>query len=657
MRATKRQIDMLRYLNDCGDVKLKQLCAVLGVTTQTVRTELASLENLTASANVTVHLTPGNIVVVEGSQNLPNLLTELLSDAAMGSDELIELYLLFSDGFVTMQEVADALHVSKSLIEKRVARLKSQDEFAVKTERRLGIAYGGTLYDRVRRCVDLLMPSVPGIDFLMELAVVEGEGIPVFEGLSRKRIEAAMAFARELRSDANESLTDDAYRRLLLSAMFLLTDGAPGSTDPALFEMSVDVATPQLFDLDGPLVQLASLPDALPYRRRVEKAAQDSRAAFTESQLRYLTGLMASVRKSRKLDLDEVSQEMDSFVLETIGEIATKLAVDLRGDRKLRQGLSLHIYTTVIRRDNVETVLDPYQEQEIKHRYPLGFEMATIAATRISEEYDYLPSETEIVYLALHFQVAIERQLADRREMTAAVVCHYGQAAANLIAEKVGRLFPTLAIKAVLSLQDYLDIDETFDIVLATERIPPTTAEVIYVSPALRGNELDRIRACINDRIVSNMIQKRIQEADVLEIPAGYTREDTLHLLVDHLIGLGAVDADFYDSVAAREEISPTSLNCIAVPHGNPDIIKESHLVVGRSADGVDWGDARVSCVFLFACSRDILGERPAVFSRFYRRLASLDKQGVIDDLKTVPADMFRQKLVSLMSDSQQSYR
>lgn len=144
MRASKRQIDMLRYLNDCGDVKLKQLCAVLGVTAQTVRTELASLEKLTVSANVTVRLTPGNIVMVEGPQNLPNLLTELLSDAAMGSDELLELYLLFSDGFVTMQEVADALHVSKSLVEKRIARLKSQDGFAIRTERRLGIAYGGT---------------------------------------------------------------------------------------------------------------------------------------------------------------------------------------------------------------------------------------------------------------------------------------------------------------------------------------------------------------------------------------------------------------------------------------------------------------------------------------------------------------------------------
>lgn len=650
MKPTKRQIDILRYLNDCGEVELKQLCTVLGVTSGTVRTELHALEDITAPAGVSIHLTPGNVVTVEGAHNLPNLLAELVSEAVIGTDELIHLYLIFADGFVTMQEIADALHVSKSLIEKRVARLKTDSAMPIKSERRLGVAFGGTPYERVTTCVDLLLPYIPGVDFLMELAIIEGEGIPVFEGLSRKRIEAGVSFARELRSDANESLTDDAYRRLLLTSVFLLSDGAPGTDDPAMFEIGVDAATPQPFDLDGSLVQLASLPDALPYRRRVEKAARDSRASFTESQLRFLTGLMASVRKSRKLDLDEVAQEMDDFVLELLGNISDSLAVDLRSDRKLRQGLSLHIYTTVIRRDNVPTVLDPYQEQEIKHRYPLGFEMATVAANKIDATFGYRLSETEIVYLALHFQVALERQLSDRREMTAAVVCHYGQAAANLISEKVGRLFPTLRIKAVLSLQDYLDCNDSFDVVLATERIPPTSAEVIYVSPALRGNEVDRICQCVNDRIDTDMIAKRIEEADVIDLPEGIDRDGVLRLMVDHLVALGAVDEDFYDSVRAREELSPTSLNCIAVPHGNPEIIRESHLVIGRAPTGVDWGDANVSCIFLFACSVVILSEHASVFSKFYRRLASLDKQGVISDLNRVPAEMFRQKLIQVMS-------
>ena len=146
------------------------------------------------------------------------------------------------------------------------------------------------------------------------------------------------------------------------------------------------------------------------------------------------------------------------------------------------------------------------------------------------------------------------------------------------------------------------------------------------------------------------MIAKRIEEADVIDLPEGIDRDDVLHLMVDRLVALGAVDEDFYDSVRAREELSPTSLNCIAVPHGNPEIIRESHLVIGRAPAGIDWGDARVSCVFLFACSVVILSEHASVFSKFYRRLASLDKQGVISDLNRVPAEMFRQKLIQVMS-------
>ena len=280
--------------------------------------------------------------------------------------------------------------------------------------------------------------------------------------------------------------------------------------------------------------------------------------------------------------------------------------------------------------------------------------MASIAARRIEERYGYLPSETEIVYLALHFQVAIERLTASQRAITAAVVCHYGQAAANLIASKLERLFPLLEIKRLFSLQDYLASDEHFDLVLATERIPAANAEVIYVSPALRGNEIDRVRAYMNDRIADDMVVKRVRESDVLDISGCKTSDEVLHLLVDHLQALGAVGPEFYDSVAEREKISATNLNHIAVPHGNPELIRESHLVIGRSRDGIPWGDSTVNCVFLFACSIDILREKATVFSKFYRRLASLDRQGTIDELKGVPAELFRQQLIQIMTEGKE---
>lgn len=652
MRPSKRQIDILRYLNDCGETEMRQLCAVVNVTAATLRSEIQAINEMVAGEGISLSINPGAIVCVDGAQNLPSFLANCASETPFEPDELIALYAVVTGEPTSLQAVADALHMSKSYVEKRVAELKKMPVAHIATDRRLGLTFSGTPYERATQFAEMLLPHLSGLNFLLELGELEQEGVPVFGGLSRKRIEAASAFAKDLRQNQNESLTDDSFRLITLYATFLLSDDAPGAHDPAPYTSNLDAAKPGTFDLDGPLVQLAALPDAMQYRNRVMQAAYSAHANFSESQIRLLTGLMASVRKSRKLDIDAVAQDMDEFVLEMLANVNNLMGVDLRGDRALRQGLALHIYTTVIRRDTVAVVLDKYQEREIKNRYPLGFEMASFSAQFINEKYGYMPSETEIVYLALHFQVAIERQMSDQRRMAAAVVCHYGQAAANLIAEKISRLYPMLEIKRIFSLQDYLDSNETFDIVLATERIPETSAEVIYVSPALRANEIERVRTVVNDRAVDITLEKRIREADVIDISACKTKEEVIRLLVDHLEAMGVAGPDFYDSVIERENVSSTNLDYIAVPHGNPEIIHESQLVIGRTREGIEWGDSTVNCVFLFACAIDLLKERATVFSKFYRRLATLDKQGTINDLKGVPAEMFRQQLIKIMTDT-----
>ena len=642
MKLSERQTGILRHLNDCGDTSVQRLCDLTDVTAQTLRSELQHLSGHLEGSGVSISLLPGNIVHIEGAENLPAVLMEAQKGDILGADEQIELYLLLSCGFVTMQQLADSLHMSRSFAEKRIAALRHDGTFPIKAERRLGIRYDGTGYERVKCFLDLMFPCVPGISFLDELSGVEELGIPVLRGISRNRIEQAQRFAQELRTDRFESLTDDSYRRLLLATFFLLNDDAPGK------------GTDTREELSGPLTQLALLPDAARYRRRIDATCDELGMELASQQIDYLTGLMASLRKSHSLDVDEVSQDMDAFVLDILNRINDSLAVDLRSDRELRQGLSLHIYTTVIRRDAIDMVLEPYEEQEIRHQYHLGIEMASLAARAIEERYDYRLSETEIVYLALHFQVAIERLTESQRKVTAVVVCHYGQAAANLIAGKLERLFPLMDIRHVFSLQDYLACDETFDLVLATERVPETSAEVIYVSPALRGNEIERVRTFMNDRIADDMIAKRVREADVLDISGCKTSDEAVRTLVDHLSAMGAVAPEFYDTVVEREKISSTNMNHIAVPHGNPELIYESHLVIGRSRAGIPWGDSNVNCVFLFACSIDILREKTTVFSKFYRRLASLDKQGTIDELKEVPAELFRQQLAHTMTDGKE---
>ena len=275
MRLSARQIDILRYLNDCGDTNVQRLADLVDVTAQTLRTELTALTGLLEGTGVSLSLLPGNVVHIDGAENLPAVLMEADGSGCLAPDEQIELYLLVDGGFVIMQRLADDLHTSRSYTEKHVAALRRDGSFPIRAERRLGIRFDGTPYQRVKRFMELMLPHVPGVDFLEELSRVETDGVPVLHGLSRHRVEASERLAQMLRQDRNESLTDDSYRRILLAALFLQSDGAPGS----------EPAAPQAPEaLAGPLTQLATLPEAAQYRRRIEDACASAGIRFTASQ-------------------------------------------------------------------------------------------------------------------------------------------------------------------------------------------------------------------------------------------------------------------------------------------------------------------------------------------------------------------------------------
>ena len=46
--------------------------------------------------------------------------------------------------------------------------------------------------------------------------------------------------------------------------------------------------------------------------------------------------------------------------------------------------------------------------KSMKRQYPFGFEMAAIAADYIADMYNLSMKENDLIYLAIHFQAAIE---------------------------------------------------------------------------------------------------------------------------------------------------------------------------------------------------------------------------------------------------------
>ena len=88
------------------------------------------------------------------------------------------------------------------------------------------------------------------------------------------------------------------------------------------------------------------------------------------------------------------------------------------------------------------------------------------------------------------------------------------------------------------------------------------------------------------------------------------------------------------------------------MPHGNPALVQRTRLVIGRMKQPLLWDGSRVSCIFLFAISSELLKEKPQLFSTFYRILADPDVEEKIRKLQMqeyLPDEVFRQKLFQIL--------
>ena len=182
------------------------------------------------------------------------------------------------------------------------------------------------------------------------------------------------------------------------------------------------------------------------YMEVVIKIDKEAHLNIKEKEKYYLCYLFFILRKQNVLNREEITKFMGSFVTRVLEEIKVNICLDLSEDSRLYEGLALHIYTIVLRRDNIDQLDGDNSWGDVKLQYPLGFEAATIAAEIIESRYKYHSTEIELIYLTLHFQAAIERMSMPDKKIKAIVVCQYGVAAANLISAKIEKAYPEVVV-------------------------------------------------------------------------------------------------------------------------------------------------------------------------------------------------------------------
>ena len=634
MRFTKRDMEMMEYLKDYEAVELSSMADYLGESVKTLKNQLKRLSETMEKYGVTMQFLSGNRVMIEGREKFADIMSVSIPRFEMEFEKRFLLLLVLHNDFLIIQDIADELLVSKSYAEKQMASIFKKYPEEILSQRHYGIRYAGTQDQRREMFVSILFPYIFGEDYTQALRQFHQLHFPIFDYFTEEQGKRAEEGLTKLRTMEWFRFTDESLQQLFLYLLFLARHGDGKSEEKPTY-----VPEKEKPDFAGLYEWLCVMCHQL-------------QLPESEEEIQYLYVLLLSLRKQKMANQEQIIEKMSYPIGEILRGIHEKLSVDLSEDAELIQGLSTHLYTTVLRGDHLNVESDFYMVKSMKRQYPFGFEMAAITANFMADMYDLSMRDDELIYLAIHFQAAIERLKDEGEKVRILIVCHFGSAAGRIIQSRMERRIPDVEIAGIYSLQEFSQMESPeCDCIVTTERILKTELPVIYVSLALPERELRKIAECIREIQVNHLLELNILEAIIIPVEEEEV-SPAIEAMVQPLSEEDFVEPGYLQTVLEREETSSTSLSYIAMPHGNPALVQRTRLVIGRMKQPLLWDGSRVSCIFLFAISSELLKEKPQLFSTFYRILADPDVEEKIRKLQMqeyLPDEVFRQKLFQIL--------
>lgn len=634
MKFTQRQANLLSYLYQYETISLKQLAKQLDVTIQTVKSELQVLGDVFISYGISIDIRSGKDIVVHGRSQLSKLIKMTEINLEFPVQQQILLILVLNKKYLVLQDIADELYISKSLVEKIMPSLLKQYPEQIKSQRHYGYIFNVSEVNRRELFVKLLSPYLQGTNYEEGIRNFSSTHFELVHYFSKDIIEQAKRAINNVLYFHEFQLTDESLKMLFLYLIYILRIKDKN--------LSVDIS-PDFFEAMSKLRHFEQ------YMNLTKRLNEEVDLGLSKEELIYLSYLFLTLKKQVVLNRDEILKEMRSFVMNILDSIYDVLMVNLRHDVDLIEGLSYHIYTGIFSKETYKQWDSNSNFKDIKLQYPLGFEMATIAARHIKIRYDFHCYDNDLIYLTLHFQAAIERLSVKSNKIEAVVVCHYGVAASNLISTKIQRYHPEINVLDTYSVHEFEKLDRhDFDLIISTEKLMVNDVEVIYISPSLKEFEMNQIDEFIRIHKAGYLLENKIKEATILHLDDVKDTTKIIHKMVQELETNHKVDKRFLESVLEREKVSPTGMQYFAIPHGNPEYVIESKLIITRLKNGMEWNGALVKCIFMFAFSSGALQENPMMFSMFYRKLAELDFEIKLKEHEKDDDIIFKEQLLKL---------
>ncbi|GIP49137.1 putative licABCH operon regulator [compost metagenome] len=538
-----------------------------------------------------------------------------------GEERLIAVayQLLMETKPITIQELADKHYTSKSVIKKDLDSLREwldKRDLSVVSKQKVGVLIEGK--ERDKRSA------------LSKLSQLTGEAGQAFikDRFAAHELDIVTRELKQLELDAQLAFTDEALDNLLIHTLLMIR--------------RTKLKQPIKFSEQEKII-VREKPEFRRIGVFIRKLERLFAVRFPEDEAAYLTAhiLGGKIRSRARIETAEPGTDPAAETAEARGLAETLIRkmsaltwVDFGKDEVLMEGLRIHLYSTLNRLSYGLTVSNPML-QDIKKMYPYMFDMVISATKELSVGYPFAIPEEEAAYLTLHFQAAVERLSQPAEEMkTVVTVCHMGVGMSQILRSKLERKFPELQVLDSVRKADLVGYlaNHTVDFIISTIPLEHVNTPSITVSPLLEAGEVQKITDFIgkldhesgHTDHAGSIISSYTQPSLVFPRLAINHRFELIELLANRLAEQGFVEQDYAHQALLRERLSSTTIGGgIAIPHGDPKLIRTSRIAVATLEEPLDWQEEKVSIVFMLA----LAPQEQEMMKKLFQRLSLLSEQ------------------------------
>ncbi len=356
------------------------------------------------------------------------------------------------------------------------------------------------------------------------------------------------------------------------------------------------------------------------YTEVARKLAQELSFHFnveiSEQEFDYIVDGLRAARTKTKSEFYEDENisfsRAEHLAYKMIEHFDASLAPSLKTNDELVRGLSIHLWSAVVRIENGYHIEDPLEGQ-LKKEYPDIYQKAERACTVLSEELQRQVPEEEIACVATHFGAAVMQIGGNRvrRRLKASVICLGGIGVSYMMAGQVKKFFGKEVITEVGEYNQPYSWKNS-DFLIATTNIPDTDKPVIIAHPLLTTSEINEIRQLIEvlstkaptgpeqEKVTSfveqlNIAIYHLQDLEVIlrnfkkvDIQPDMDIEELSRFVSYRFVDSPSDSEKVYNSLISREQMSSQLIEQLELVllHCSTDGIKKPLVMLLHPSDG-----------------------------------------------------------------------